>query len=197
MNLLALLLFLFPVISALGSPKQQTPAFAIASLADPKKLATLKGDRAANNRLNKAIFYLATAESDGQKPEDVLAESARINGTAGTPYAGFVQWGLIQNLKLAKDYGLLNPEGMAEMRRGRSPTITRGEFAGQEVEIDHVIPRAVCPELQNQIINLEFLPSSLNRAKSDKITDRAKVFAKELYDAKLLSEVGWKAVESH
>jgi hypothetical protein len=31
-------------------------------------------------------------------------------------------------------------------------------------------------------------PGMLNRAKSDKVTDRARVFAKELYDAKLLSE---------
>jgi hypothetical protein len=43
-------------------------------------------------------------------------------------------------------------------------------------------------------MNLELLPASLNRAKSDKVTDRAKVFAKELYDAKLLSEEGWNAV---
>ena len=36
---------------------------------------------------------------------------------------------------------------------------------------------------------------ALNRAKSDKLTDRAKVFAKELYDAKLLSEEGWEKVQ--
>jgi len=35
-----------------------------------------------------------------------------------------------------------------------------------------------------------------NRAKSDKVTERARVFAKELYDAKLLSEEGWKRVEN-
>jgi hypothetical protein len=40
-------------------------------------------------------------------------------------------------------------------------------------------------------MNLDLLPASLNRAKSDKVTDRAKVFAKELYGAKLLSEEGW------
>jgi len=34
----------------------------------------------------------------------------------------------------------------------------------------------------------ELMPASLNRAKSDKVTERARVFAKELYDAKLLSE---------
>jgi len=43
------------------------------------------------------------------------------------------------------------------------------------------------------VMNLELLPASLNRAKSDKVTDRAKVFAKELYDAKLLSEQGYRA----
>ena len=43
-------------------------------------------------------------------------------------------------------------------------------------------------------MNLELMPASLNRAKSDRVTDRARVFAKELYDAKLLSEEGWKRV---
>jgi len=67
------------------------------------------------------------------------------------------------------------------------------EYAGQEAEADHTIPRAVCPELQNQVMNLELLPASLNRAKSDKITDRARVFAKELRGAKLLSDEGRRA----
>jgi hypothetical protein len=58
-----------------------------------------------------------------------------------------------------------------------------------------VIPKAVCPELQNQVMNLELLPASLNQAKSDKVTDRAKVFAKELYEAKLLSASGFDAVQ--
>jgi hypothetical protein len=66
----------------------------------------------------------------------------------------------------------------------------------QEAEADHVIPRAVCPELQNQVMNLELLPASLNRAKNDKVTFRAMVFAKGLYDAKLLSEEGWERLES-
>ena len=44
-------------------------------------------------------------------------------------------------------------------------------------------------------MNLELMPASLNRVKSDKVMDRARVFAKELYDAKLLSGEGWKRVE--
>jgi hypothetical protein len=168
----------------------------IAALTDPVKLATLKGDRAANPRLQKCIYWLAYAEEQGEKPEAVLDESAKLNKTEGTPYAGFIRWGLLENLKIAKELGLLTPEGMAELRRGKSATITQGQYVGQEAEADHVIPRAICPELKNQVMNLELLPASLNRAKSDKVTERAKVFAKELYDAKLLSEEGWKATVS-
>ena len=190
-------LFLVCIVAILGSAfakSNNAPAFAIANLTDPIKLASLKGDRADNPRLEKCVYWLAFTEEQGEKPEAVIDESAKLNKTAGTPYAGFIRWGLLENLKIAKELGLLTPEGMAELRQGKSATITQGQYAGQEAEADHVIPRAVCPELKNQVMNLELLPASLNRAKSDKVTDRAKVFAKELYDAKLLSEEGWNAV---
>jgi len=172
-----------------------TAAVAIASLTDPAKLAILKSERAANPLLQKCVYWLAYAEEQGEKPEVVLDESAKLNKTAGTPYAGFLSWGLLENLKIAKELGLLTPEGMAELKQGKSATITKGQYAGQKAEADDVIPEAVCPELQNQVMNLELIPVSLIRAKSDKVTDRAKVFAKELYEAKLLSEEGWQKVQ--
>ena len=171
-------------------------ARSISALTDPVKLATLKGDRAANPRLQKCVYWLAYAEQQGEKPEAVLDESAKLNNTVGTPYDGFIRWGLLENLKIAKELGLLTLEGMAELRRGNSATITKGQYAGQEAEADHVIPRTVCPELQNQVMNLELLPASLNRAKSDKVTGRAKVFAKELYEAGLLSEKSLSNIEA-
>jgi len=189
--MLALLLAATPSIIAAPS----TAAVAIAEQTDPVKLATLKGERAANPRLQKCVYWLAYAVAQGEKPEVVLDESAELNKTAGTPYAGFVSWGLLENLKIAKELGLLTPEGMAELKRGKSATITKGQYAGQEAEAGLVIPKAVCPELQNQVMNLELLPGSLNRARSEKVTDRANVFAKELYDAKLLSTEGWTKVQ--
>ncbi len=188
------LLFAFLLV-AVPSIKAGTSASALASLTDPAKLATLKGERAVNPRLQKCVYWLAYAEGQGEKPEAVLDESAKLNKTAGAPYAGFLSWGLLENLKIAKELGLLTPEGMAELRQGKSATITKGQYAGQKAEPDDVIPVALCPELQNQVMNLELLPASLIRAKSDKVTDRAKVFAKELYEAKLLSEEGWKQVQ--
>jgi len=189
---LLLVLLLLATPSIMASPS--TAEIAIAALTDPAKLATLKGERAGNPRLQKCVYWLAFAEEQGEKPEVVLDVSAKLNKTAGTPYAGFVSWGLLQNLKIAKELGLLTPEGMAEMRRGKAATITKGQYVGQEAEADHVIPKGVCLELQNQVMNLELLPASLNRTKSDKVTKRARVFAKELYEAKLLSNGGLVSV---
>ena len=189
------LLFAFLLV-AVPSIKAGTSASALASLTDPAKLATFKGERATNPLLQKCVYWLAYAEEQGEKPEAVLDGSAKLNKTAGTPYAGFLSWGLLENLKIAKELGLLTPEGMAELRQGKSATITKGQYAGQKAEADDVIPVALCPELQNQVMNLELIPASLMRAKSDKVTERAKVFAKELYEAKLLSEEGWKKVKS-
>lgn len=148
--------------------KNQTPAVALASLTDPAKLATLKSERAANPRLFKCVYWLQTAKEQGYEPKQVLAEAAKLNGTSGTSNAGFIEWGLMENLRVAESYGVLDQAGMQEMRRGKAPTITKGPYAGQEAEADHVIPRAVCPELQNQVFNLELLAASANRAKSDK-----------------------------
>jgi hypothetical protein len=172
-----------------------TAAVAISALTDPAKLATLKGERAVNPRLQKCVYWLAYAEEQGQEPEAVLDESAKLNKTAGTPYAGFLSWGLLENLKIAKELGLLTSEGMTELKQGKSATITKGQYSGQKAEPDAVIPRTVCPELKNQVMNLELLPASLKKDKIDKVTDRAKVFAKELYESKLLSEKGWQKVQ--
>ena len=193
MSKLLLVLLLAATPSIMAAPS--TAAVAIASQTDPAKLATLKGEGASNPRLQKCVYWLAYAEEQGEKPEAVIDESAKLNKTAGTPYAGFLSWGLLENLKIAKELGLLTPEGMAELKRGKSATITKGQYAGQEAEAGLVIPKAVCPKLQNQVMNLELLPASINRAKSDKVTDRAKIFAKELYDSKLLSEEGWTKVQ--
>ena len=189
------LLLLLPMGVRAEETIDSTPVKTIASLTDPAKLTTLKGERQASSNLQKCVYWLALAEKQGEKPEAILEESAKLNKTASTPYAGFVSWGLLENLKIAKELGLSTPEGMAELKQGKSATITKGEYSGQKAEADCVIPKAVCPELQNQVMNLELIPASLKQGKNDKVTERAKVFAKELYEAKLLSEEGWKKVQ--
>jgi hypothetical protein len=79
---------------------------------------------------------------------------------------------LLRNLDIATKLGCLNDSGLAEMRRGRSPIVQKGPYKGDELSVDHVIPRAVVPELDNVIANLELMPLKLNESKNSKIGER-------------------------
>ena len=82
------------------------------------------------------------------------------------------------------------------MRRGKSPTVQKGLYKGQELSVDHIIPRAVVPELDNVIANLELLPLRLNESKNAKIGDRQISYAQKLHQAGLLSADGLKKVQN-
>ena len=88
-----ILLLPFTTVAAMAAPS--TPAAAIAAQTDPAKLATLKGERAANPRLQRCVYWLATAEAAGEKPEAVLDEAAKLNKTEGTPYAASFDGGFL------------------------------------------------------------------------------------------------------
>ena len=53
--------------------------------------------------------------------------------------------------------------------------------------VDHIIPRSVCPELDNKLFNLEFMPDTLNRRKGAKVGDRQQQLAKKWQEVGLLS----------
>jgi hypothetical protein len=57
---LLLALLLAAGLSIMAAPS--TAAVAIAAQTDPAKLTTLKGERAANPRLQKCVYWLAYAE---------------------------------------------------------------------------------------------------------------------------------------
>ena len=61
---------------------------------------------------------------------------------------------------------------------------------------DHIIPRSVCPELDNSLFNLEFMPLTLNQKKAAKVTQRQVALAKEGHQKGLLSEDELRAVEA-
>ena len=85
---------------------------------------------------------------------------------------------------------VLVSESLDEMRRGKAPTVRRGPYTGDQLSVDHIIPRAVCPELDNVIANLELMPLRMNESKNDKIGARQLDLAKKLHTAGLLSAEG-------
>ena len=58
------------------------------------------------------------------------------------------------------------------MRHGRAPTIKRGPYKGDELAVDHLIPRAVVPELDHVIANLELLPLRMTESKNANVGER-------------------------
>jgi len=159
---------------------------AIASLSDPTKLRTL-GERGANARLNKIVYWLDQARQSRLSAETAIEWAQTWNGVRGE-HASFVKASLLRNLKIADELGLLTRENQRTLRLGRAAIVTRGPYAGETAEIDHIVPYSLAPEAGNELANLEMLPKSLNRQKSDRVEDRQLAHAEKLFEAKLLTK---------
>jgi hypothetical protein len=168
----------------------------IASLIEPAKLATL-GERAANPRIQKAVYWLAVARNRRVDPGKVLDAAIQQSGYRNPLAATLTKEALLRNLTIAERLGCLDQAGLAEMRQGKSATVRSGPYKGQELSVDHIIPRSVCPELDNVIANLELMPLGLNQRKTDKVGQRQRDLAAKLYEAGLLSKSGLKQVQRH
>jgi len=180
--------------------EESAPIEAIANLTDPKKLATLKGERASNPRFQKCLYWLAVGgrmmnrDDYWEGMSEVIAEASRLNKTFGTPYASAIKDTLFLGYIKAENYGLFTSAGLEELKQGKSATINEGEYAGQEATADHYIPRSVCPELDNQIYNLRLCPSSVNSSKGDKVGKEQVESAESLNQRGLLSDKGLEAM---
>jgi hypothetical protein len=92
--------------------------------------------------------------------------------------------------------GCLAADSLDLLRRGRSPTVTRGPYAGEPAEVDHIVPIALAPELGNEIANLELMPRTLNRRKGIKVGARQLDYARKFRDAGLLTQEAWLHLNS-
>lgn len=167
----------------------------IASLIDPLKLATLR-ERGANSRVQKCVYWLEAARKEQQKPETVIDLAVTRVGITNRLAAKLTKEALLRNLSIAEKLGCLDVEGLSEMRRGNAATVRLGPYKGDELSVDHIIPRKVVPELDNVIANLELMPLRVNQRKNAKIGQRQHDLAQKLYEAGLLSKEGLKAVQS-
>ena len=157
------------------------PPQRIAALIDPAKLVTL-APRGANPRVQKYVAQLEEARLAGWDPAQAAAEAVRLTGMTGEA-ATLTTEAMLRNLTIAQRLGCLTPEGLAEMRRGRSPTITLGPYAGDQLSVDHIIPLAVAPQLDKVIANLELMPLRMNQGKSKRMSGRQQSLMMQLRHA--------------
>ncbi len=168
----------------------------IAPLLDPAKVATLKGDRPANARLYRILYWLETARQAGGELPEIIDTAQAAAGYAGSPGAKADKQGILWSRAKLEEYACYGAEGMEKLRKGGSPAITRGEHAGDSIALDHVLPRAVVPELAARFYNLEAIPSKTNLKKSAKISKRELELARRWQKEGLLSAQGLKAIEA-
>lgn len=173
--------------------KTETYARRVASLIDPARLATLE-ERGANPRVQKYVALLAEAEADGVSPRKVAAAAAKA-ADMKRKAAKLTAEAMVRNLTIAERLGCLDEEGLREMRKGQAPTVRRGPYKGDQLSVDHIIPRTVVPELDKVIANLELMPLRMNEGKNAKIGDRQVDLARKLRKAGLLSAEGLRKVE--
>lgn len=157
----------------------------IASLIDPQKLATL-GDRASNPRILKIVAILFQAKTSSKNPAEITNQAIEKIGWGDTEKGRMTAEAILNNLEILEKLGSTTPEDLAELRRGRSPTVRLGPSTGDVLSVDHIIPRSVAPELDNCIANLELMPLRQNQSKSDAIGPKQRELAKKLHAAGLL-----------
>jgi hypothetical protein len=165
----------------------------VASLIDPGKLATLRA-RGANPRVQKYVAILADAKGAGLAPEKVAAVAVADVGMKGEA-AKLTAAAMTRNLTIAERLGCLDADGLRDMRKGQSPTVRNGPYKGDQLSVDHIIPRAVVPELDNVIANLELMPLKANKSKNARLGERQLDLGRKFHKAGLLSKEGMRALE--
>ncbi len=179
--------------AAAGASFLEDYAGRVSGLIDPAKLATL-GERGANPRVEKYVALLAEAKADAIAPKKVAGRAvARVmKGEA----AKLTAKAMVRNVEIAQRLGCLDASGLSAMHRGQAPTIRRGPYKGEELSVDHIIPRAVVPELDKVIANLELMPLRMNEGKNAKVGSRQLDLGRKFQRAGLLSSEGLKKLKA-
>ena len=167
----------------------------VGGLINPTRLAAL-GPRGANSRVQKCVYWLTMARRAQENVTNTLDHAIASVGYTNTNAARLTRDALLRNLDIAEKLGCLDPDGLSEMRRGRAATIRRGPYSGDQLSVDHIIPRAVCPELDNVIANLEFMPMRMNSAKGDRISTCQIALAQTFQQAGLLPLMSLSKIHS-
>jgi hypothetical protein len=121
----------------------------------------------------KICFYLHEARSAGIDPVGIVSASVESWGWTGTAKGNLTAAVILHALSQLESFGCFDlAEDRDSLKRGARPTIRRGPYSGEPVEMDHIVPVAIAPEWTQVMANLEPVPQSVNRSKSDTVDER-------------------------
>lgn len=143
-------------------------------------------ERGSNETMRLVNFKIYQAHLDGLDIRKLL-DLAQPPSKQPPPLAQLNVRRFLSNLELGIQYGIYEgEENLLALAYGRAPTITKGEYAGQRIDVEHIVPKSIAPGLDNILANLMWMPSSLNQSKSNTITGEALRIASIFRDEKIL-----------
>jgi len=140
----------------------------------------------------RCIYWCEMLVRQGKNIEAVNLIGAN---PANSQINSFTKRRIIENLRQAQEMGILNPDGLAKLRQGSPPVITKGDYISQLAMFDQIISNELCPELNDKPYNYRLCPASLESRKADKMGEEYLKYAEELHSCGLLSAKGLQAVK--
>jgi hypothetical protein len=98
------------------------------------------------------------ARKNGREPSSEMREVMSAVGWGGTAKGDLTADAMTRNRVIAERLGYLDEIGMTTLRSGKAAVIRNGPYAGDKLSVDHIIPRAVCAELDTTLANLKLMP---------------------------------------
>lgn len=123
----------------------------------------------------KGLLKLEGLEKQGVNIRQYLKEEFAAQGKMG----GLRAKNLEAQYRYAKRIGLLSQENRQLMMHGKNPI----DKLGRRMDIDHVIPKSLAPELKADPANLRFLPQRENIARSNQLDTHAMKRIRDFHEA--------------
>ena len=180
------------------TPLSQSGAVAevLASLTDPAHPEPVRGKGRAIQRLRQICYWLEMEGREGKDEKKLIESAQRLNGSYGSERARMLAESLARNRSILEHLGCLDEAGMGKLRTGNAPTITKGPYAGELATGDHIIPRSVSPALDNVLLNLEFMPETLNHRKGAQVGEAQVALARQFHAAGIIDSGELEAIKA-
>lgn len=143
-------------------------------------------ERGSNETMRLVNYKIYQAHSDGLDIAKLL-DLAQPKHRQPPALAQLNKQRFLYNLEKGIEYGIYEgEENLKALAYGKAPTITKGEYTGERVDVEHIVPKSIAPGLDNILANLMWYPAPLNQSKNNTITEEALKIAQVFADQGIL-----------
>src|ERR1043165_8232523 len=193
---LSIVLSLIAFNAHAADPAYEAAVKRFMQLTDKRDIAAL-GDqqRGANSRIRKLVYEIEASRQQGVDAKKALSEALKRNDYSGVEHKLTLNnvYGNWHSLKTFVP-DALSGENLGRLKAGETPT-TEVRGIRQKLEVDHIVPVNVAPELGTKLHNLRLLAQTVNRSIQDQVPAAAMNRARDLKSAGLISDNSYKNLQ--